>query len=140
MEVELAGGVPVWKQAAQGGGWTVVNFEQIAAWNPDKVFVIHYNADPAETVAELKTSTQWQALGAVQQGEIYGFPADIFSWDQPDPRWILGVTWLAGRIQPDRFRELDINQEVLAFFEQMYDLDESFVRENILSTLKGNVE
>ena len=33
--VERAGGIPVWKDAAQQGGWTIVNLEQIAAWHPD---------------------------------------------------------------------------------------------------------
>jgi iron complex transport system substrate-binding protein len=139
-EVELAGGVPVWKEAAQGGGWTVVNFEQIATWDPDKVFVIHYKADAAGVVAQLKANAQWQAVRAVQNGEIYGFPADIFSWDQPDPRWILGVTWLAGRMFPDRFPRLDMTQEVLAFFGQMYGMDEAAIKAQILPILKGNVQ
>lgn len=139
IEVELAGGAPVWKEAAQAGGWTVVNFEQIAAWNPDKIFVIHYEADSAGIVAQLKADAQWQALQAVQNGEIYGFPADILSWDQPDPRWILGVTWLAGKIHPDRFSELDMIQEALAFFGQMYGMDQVAIQEHILSDLKGSV-
>jgi len=139
IEVELAGGAPVWKEAAQAGGWTVVNFEQVAAWDPDKIFVVHYKVNSAEVVESLKADAQWQALKAAQNGEIYGFPADIYSWDQPDPRWILGVTWLAGKIHPDRFPELDMTQEALAFFGQMYGMDQAAIQEHILSDLKGSV-
>jgi iron complex transport system substrate-binding protein len=139
-EVELAGGAPVWKEAARAGGWTVVNFEQIAAWDPDQIFVISYQADPAQVVAKLKGNPQWQALQAVQGGAIYGFPGDIFSWDQPEPRWILGVTWLAGKIQPDRFPDLDMQQEAVEFFGQMYGMDGAAIEASILPTLKGNVE
>lgn len=139
-EAELAGGEPVWKAAAQSGGWTVVNFEQIAAWDPDKVFIIRYNGDSAEIVDQLKADPQWQALRAVEEGEIYGFASDIFSWDQPDPRWILGVTWLAGKIYPDRFSGLDMQQQVIQFFEQAYGMDSAAIEENILPSLKGNVE
>ncbi len=139
-EVELAGGRPIWSEAARAGGWTVVNFEQIAAWDPDKVFVIHYRADSAEVVDRLAADAQWQALRAVEAGEIYGFPADVFSWDQPDPRWILGVTWLAGKIHPDRFPDLDVRQKVVEFFSQMYGMDEAAVEAQILPTLSGDVE
>jgi iron complex transport system substrate-binding protein len=139
-EVELAGGVPVWKEAAQSGGWTVVNFEQIAAWDPDKVFVIHYGADSAEIADQLGADPQWQELRAVKEEGIYGFASDIFSWDQPDPRWILGVTWLAGKINPDQISDLDMRQEAIQFFEQMYGMDRAAVEENILPHLKGDVE
>jgi iron complex transport system substrate-binding protein len=139
-EAELAGGVPVWTEATEGGGWTVVNFEQIAAWNPDQVFVIHYKADSADIADQLGADPQWQALEAAKEREIYGFASDIFSWDQPDPRWILGVTWLAGKIHPDRFSELDMQQQVIRFFEQMYGMDRAAIEENILPRLRGDVE
>ena len=140
IEVELAGGSPLWKDTAQGNGWTVVNFEQVASWDADRIFVISYSADAAEIVDGLKADPQWQALKAVQDEEIYGFAADIYSWDQSDPRWILGVTWLAGKIHPDRFPDLDMPQQVIQFFEQMYGMDKSVIQEHILSTLKGNIE
>ena len=142
MEVELAGGVPVWTEAAQSGGWTVVNFEQIAAWAPDQIFVVSYRLDSAEIVENLEADPLWQALQAVQDGAIYGFPADIFSWDQPDPRWILGVTWLAGKVHPDRFPGLDMGRETIQFFSKMYGMDEAAVEAQILPglNLEGNVE
>jgi len=139
-EVELAGGAPVWKEAAQGGGWTVVNFEQIAAWDPELIFLVSYKTDSAQVAARLKADPQWQSLGAVQAGRLYGFPADIFSWDQPDPRWLLGVTWLAGRTHPDRFPDLDMVQEVSRFFQEMYGMEETAVAEQILPRLRGDVE
>ena len=139
-EVELAGGAPVWTEAAQAGGWAVVNFEQIAAWDPDQIFVVSYQADSADVVVNLKANPQWQALQAVQSGAIYGFPGDIFSWDQPEPRWILGVTWLAGKIQPALFADLDMQQEVIEFFSEMYGMDNATIEASILPALKGSIE
>lgn len=139
-EVELAGGHPVWKEAAQSGGWTVVNFEQIAAWNPDQIVVIVYKGNSAQVVATLKQEPTWQALKAVKDGKVFGFPADIFSWDQPDPRWILGTLWLAGKIHPDRFPDLEIKQQVADFFGQMYGMDQAAIQNQIVPTLKGDIE
>lgn len=139
-EAELAGGDPLWKDAAQSGGWTVVNFEQIAAWDPDKVFVIHYKGDSAETADRLNADPQWQALQAAKEGEVYGFASDVFSWDQPDPRWILGVMWLAGKNHPERFKDLDMLQEAIQFFGQMYGMDETTIEDKILPLLKGDID
>ncbi|MFV1949497.1 MAG: ABC transporter substrate-binding protein [Anaerolineales bacterium] len=46
--VEIAGGNPVWKDLDSGGGWVVVNIEQIAAWDPDIVFLIEYSGNAPE--------------------------------------------------------------------------------------------
>ncbi len=137
--VGLAGGAPVWTEAAPGGGWATVNFEQIAQWNPDKVVVIYYQADPAEAVAALEANPEWQALAATQNGEIYAFPADIFGWDSPDPRWILGVQWLATKLHPDRFADLDILAEVDSFFSELYGMDSAAFEADILPALKGDL-
>lgn len=137
-QVELAGGEPVWKDAAPGGGWTTVNFEQVAQWNPDKIFVVTYQSDASEVVAELVESPEWQALDAVQNGEIYGFPEDIFGWDSPDPRWILGVTWMGTRIHPEAMADVDMLEEIRSFFEFIYGLDEETIEDSIIPTLTGD--
>jgi iron complex transport system substrate-binding protein len=138
--VEQAGGEPVWAEAAESGGWAVVNFEQIAAWNPDQIFVIDYFSDVDETVAGLEADPEWQPLRAVQQGQIYAFPKDFYSWDQPDTRWILGLTWLATRVQPDRFADVDVLEEMTDFYTGLYGMEETKVEAEILSRLEGDVE
>ncbi len=136
---ELAGGEPLWKQIQLGKGWTQVSLEQIAAWDADKIFVISYFDDVSEVVNQLKQDPQWQALRAVQQGNLYGFPGDLYSWDQPDVRWILGLSWLAARLHPQRFPDYDALQEVRQFYQILYGLDETFVNEKILPTLRGDL-
>ena len=139
--VEMAGGAPIWTEAAQGGGWSVVNLEQIAAWNPDVICVVSYSADPGDVVAALKSDPQWQALKAVQSGRLFAFPTDFagYSWDQPDPRWLLGLTWLARTLHPDRFAGMDMRQEVVDFFGQMYGIDPATVEAKIVPVLRGDL-
>ncbi len=139
MQVELAGGIAIWKEAAQAGGWTTVNLEQIAAWDPDVILVVSYAMDSRQVVAKLRTDVRWQALKAVKEGRIHGFPADVFSWDQPDPRWILGVTWLAARLHPQRFPGLDMQEEADEFFGKMYAVDRASFEANIVPRLKGDI-
>lgn len=137
--VELAGGEPVWGSANPGNGWTVVTLEQIAAWDADQIFLISYLKDSAEITASLKSDPQWQALRAVKDGHLYGFPADLYSWDQSDSRWILGLSWLAARLHPESFPQFDIIQEAKLFYSQLYGLDEMFFETKIQPTFRGDL-
>ena len=136
--VELAGGEPVWTEAVTSGGWTVVNFEQIAAWDPELIMVVNYFDDPGIAVAELRIDPKWQALRATQEDNIFAFPGDFLSWDQPDTRWILGLQWLATKIQPDRFESLDLLDEVKTFYEEMYGLDAETFESEVLPMITGD--
>ncbi len=133
--VERAGGIAVWKEASPGGGWTAVNLEQVAAWNPDWIMVIQYTGDAAQTLARLEQDAQWRALRATQAGRLVAFPKDFVSWDQPDPRWPLGLIWLAGKLHPQEF-PVDMEQEVVQFYRQMYRLDEGIIRAQILPRIR----
>lgn len=137
--VQLAAGDPAWADANPGNGWAQVTLEQIATWDADQIFVIAYNTNSADVVAELETDPNWQALRAVQAGKLHAFPADLYSWDQPDTRWVLGLTWLAGRLNPELFADLDITAEAQRFYQNLYGLDAPFFEENIYPTFKGDL-
>ena len=136
--VEMAGGRPVWRDIELGNGWTKVNFEQIAVWNPDKIFVVAYNKPVAEAVGILQDDPQWQALDAVKNGEMYAFPGAHFSWDQPDTHWVLGLNWLATRIQPALFADLNMEEETRQFYATLYGLDEATYLQNIQPRITGD--
>ena len=137
--VELAGGEPVWLDAA-GSGWTVVDLEQVAAWDPDYVFVVYYGGDPAPATEALRSDSSWAALRAVHEGHLLGFPGDFVSWDQPDPRWILGLEWLANQLLPDGSFSFDVQAEMRAFYRELYGLDETAFKNDVLPLLNGDYE
>jgi iron complex transport system substrate-binding protein len=134
---ELAGGTPVWTEAAEKGGWTVVGFEQIAAWNPDQIYVINYFSDPVAVVEQLKADPKWQELKAAQNEQLFAFAKDFYSWDQPDSRWILGLQWLATKIQPERAAKIDLRQAINEFYTQMYGLDPATIEAEVMPLMKG---
>ncbi|MCX6024698.1 MAG: ABC transporter substrate-binding protein [Chloroflexi bacterium] len=136
--VERACGEPVWLDAS-GGGWTVVDFEQIAAWNADKIFVIYYSGDPVPVVESLRADPGWAALRAVRSDDLYAFPGDYVSWDQPDPRWILGLEWLASRLMPAGLFVFHAETEVQAFYQELYGLNQATVAAEVLPRLNGDL-
>jgi iron complex transport system substrate-binding protein len=137
--VESAGGRPIWKGAAAGKGWKKVGFEQIAVWDPDLIFITAYFNDVDEVVQKLYDDSTWCALQAVRENRLYAFPADYYSWDQPDPRWILGLLWLATKIHPDAFSDIDIMEEIKVFYKELYGQDESAYYRYIHPLLNGDL-
>ena len=137
--VELVGGTPIWTEASETGGWAIVNFEQIAAWDPDQIYVIYYPGDASPITEHLKSDPKWQAIRAIQQDQLFAFPGDFLSWDQPDTRWILGLSWLLTKVQPELADGIDIMQEINQFYEQLYRLDQETIQNEVESILNGDL-
>jgi iron complex transport system substrate-binding protein len=138
-EVIDAGGRPVWSDAELGDSWTTVTVEQVAAWNPDTIFVISYFSPVADVVTGLKADPQWSELDAVKNGKLYGFAGDVFSWDQADTRWILGTTWMATKLHPDLFSSVDITAEAAGFYETLYGMDNAAFMSKIVPLFSGDL-
>jgi len=136
---ERAGGIPVWKGANLGSGWATVSVEQIAAWNPDVVCIINYRANSSEAAEAFKKDKRLSSLKAVREGKVYGFPQDFYSWDQPDTRWILGLTWLAKMLHPALFTDISVIGTTEDFFNFMYGFDEAAFHTNIAPKIQGDV-
>jgi iron complex transport system substrate-binding protein len=133
IQTERAGGRPVWlDESLSSTGWNFVNFEQIAAWNPDKIFVItQQSADTETIIRDLQNNTLWRRLKAAQTGNLLAFPSDMIGWDSPEPRWILGMTWMALHTHPDLFGDLNLDDEIHAFFTFLYGIETSVIDAHI---------
>jgi iron complex transport system substrate-binding protein len=137
--VETAGATPVWKAENVGDGWQVVTLDQIAAWNPYAIVIIDYDGGAVEAVESIAADPTWQQLDAVKEHRLGAFPMDYLSWDQPDPRWILGLQWLAWISHPDKFTTFNIQSEVLGFYETLYGLDKATISTTIFPLLTGTL-
>ncbi len=127
--VEAAGGVPIWKTAGIGAGWSKVSFEQVAAWQPQVALLVSYQKPAAQVVEGLRASGNWKA-------RLAAFPADFYSWDQPDTRWILGLQWVARTLHPELFADLDLTKEVSSFYRELYGMDQLVIDAQILPRLE----
>ena len=137
--VEISGGSPVWKSLEISGGWTIVNLEQIAAWDPDQIFIIDYSGNASAVKADLRDNPIWGNLQAVENDQLFAFGFDFYSWDQPDTRWILGLQWLATKIHPDLTSEIDIMEEVKLFYSELYNLEPGVIEAEVLPALTGDL-
>lgn len=113
--IELAGGISVSDDLT--GFWNDVNLEQIAIWDPDVVIVPPYGGASVEAITE---SSEWQILQAVQEGRVYRMPKLVVPWDTPAPDSVLGIIWMAQRLNPDLV-DLGCADEAEYFYNTFYD-------------------
>ncbi len=138
--VQTAGGKAVWEDANPGGGWTKVSLEQVAAWDPDTIFLVAYFNPVNDIVNNLKADPQWQSLKAVKNNQIFGFATDVYSWDQPDTRWILGLSWVASKLHPDLFPGYDAKAAAQEFYQDLYGMSAEDFTAKIAPLFTGAVE
>lgn len=141
---ETAGGRAVWTDRHTGSGWQVVNFEQIAQWDPDMVFFISYAVPSSEVMKVVEDSLPWRNLRAYQNGHVLPFPGDYHSWAQSDIRWFLGIQWLAAQLHPDLFADTDMHELTASFYRDLYGIPEetvqSFFMPRLEEELSGNTK
>jgi iron complex transport system substrate-binding protein len=101
--------------ASLKGFWGDVSPEQLAAWNPDVIFV---GSSLASTygVEEILKNSQFQSIKAVKEQRVYFFPSNIGWWDYPAPQCVLGVLWAAKTLYPDRFADVDVLKTANDFY------------------------
>ena len=123
--IEAAGGTPVSKDL-DAGNRAQINYEQLMAWNPDVIFIDHGGMNDGETVEQLKqditNNNAYAAITAVKNGEIYLSPSGVFYWDMGIQKILLAMN-MAKTLHPDIFASLDMEAEVMNFYQTFYGYD-----------------
>ena len=131
---------PIWTPAYLSGGWTDVNFEQILNWNPDDIFVINYRGQSNEITLGLKKNELWKSFLTDNKANLAPFPYDFISWDQPDPRWILGYTWMASELYPEQIAPDYVLETVNNFYTFFYGMKEDYLESEIFPLISIYLE
>ncbi len=99
------------------GFWADISPEQLATWNPDVIFV-GSSLDTSYGLKEIYQNPQFKTVRAVREKRVHTFPSNIGWWDYPAPHCVLGVTWAAKTLYPERFRDLDMVETADAFYSK----------------------
>ena len=95
-------------------GIAKISIEQVLVWNPEVIFVgRQYSPDLV-----LKDA-RWQQVAAVRNGRVYTVPDGVFFWDSSS-EGILLLQYLAGKLHPALFPDLDLGKEVRDYYAHFY--------------------
>jgi iron complex transport system substrate-binding protein len=111
-----ASGLP-WGTAAW---WMELSVESVIGWDPD-VIIISSKAgiDPEDILND----PQWKDIKAVKDKRVYRIPYGFHVWDRPCAERILGEMWLAQKLYPAKFTDIDIRKETKGFFKTYFNVD-----------------
>lgn len=121
--IEAAGGNPV-SAELNAGNRTQIDYEQLIKWDPDVIFIDHGGMNDGKTVEELKSELQsdpvYKSVTAVKNKQVYASPSGVFYWDMGIQK-ILLVMHMAKILHPDEFKDLDMEKELMNFYDRFYD-------------------
>ncbi len=104
--------------AAALQGFKQVTMEDVLKWNPAVIFV---QERYPEVVEEIRRAPAWQPIEAVKAGRIYLMPEYAKAWGYPMPEAMaLGELWMAKKLYPDRFADIDMQAEADAYYRRFY--------------------
>ncbi|QKK28782.1 ABC transporter substrate-binding protein [Rhizobium indicum] len=115
--IQLAGG----RNASEELNGTVsVNKEQIAAWNPDVIFLNAFEA---------KLDINWvyndpilSLTNAAKSKRVYKMPLGGYRWDPPSQESPLSWMWTANLLHPEVFK-YDLRTEMKTAYKTLYNYD-----------------
>lgn len=124
--VEAAGGDPVNRGIARAGKPGVnITPEEFAAFNPEYIFISGFLSAPAsDYIAACRR--MGLSADAVENGRVYTMPP---GWDFGNPRWVLGLSAIAGALHPEH-AVFDIAAEQDRFYRMFYGADAGAITGN----------
>ncbi|MBN1815239.1 MAG: ABC transporter substrate-binding protein [Anaerolineae bacterium] len=113
-QIVLAGGVNV---AQELSGWLPdVSPEQLLVWDPEVIVVLN-GAD----VEAILNDPQVASVSAIKNGRVHALPEA--GWDFSSPRALFAIQWLATKLYPERFADVDIEAAADEFYQAVFGAD-----------------
>lgn len=99
-----------------------VSLEQIYAWDPDVIFLNSFSAFTEEDIANgtAVEGHDWSGLTSVQNSEFYKMPLGMYYWFPPCSDSPLALQWMAQKLYPELFEDIDMDAEIKDYFQRFY--------------------
>lgn len=118
--IELAGGINVAAQVK--GAWTKVSMEQIIAWNPEIIYLSHFDDfQPEDLYANKIPGQDWSQIQAVKNKKIYKTPIGIYRWDAPNAETPLFLKWMGQIQQPQLYCDYNLEDDIKDFYQDFFN-------------------
>jgi len=112
-QIVAAGGIDVAENVT--GYLPQVSPEQIVAWNPEVIFTLS-----GVDIEALMQDPKVGGITAIRSGQVYCMPEP--GWDYGSMRSVLAVEWMASKLYPERFVDVDMMEVADLFYHKLYGI------------------
>ena len=120
---DAVGAVNVAEEIEIDNSNAVINMEQAYAWNPAIVFLTNFTATQPEDLYQSGGSRDWSQICAVQEKQVYKMPLGMYRSYTPGADTPITLLWLAKRVYPARFEDIDLTEAAKTYYKTIFDVD-----------------
>lgn len=91
--------------------------EQLVKWNPD-IMVLSQHMKKSET--HRLSGKALQKITAVSRKNVYQCPSSLAPWDFPSPLSVLASLWIAQKVYPERFSDVEFENKADEFHQALF--------------------
>lgn len=103
---------------------TVVNMEQVYAWNPSLIFITNFNAASPDSLYNNEIgSYDWSGIKAVEDRRVYKMPLGMYRSYTAGIDTPITLLWLAKTAYPQKFEDIDITQETKDYYKEVFGIE-----------------
>ena len=106
------------------GKMAEVDMEQMLLWNPDIIYITNFSPyQPEDLYNNTIEGHDWSTVKAVQEKKVYKYPLGMYRWFPPASDTPLVLKWMAQMNQPELFADVDMEEEVRAYYNEFYHVE-----------------
>lgn len=119
---------------------TSPTMEDIIEFDPQIIFLSNFDDYVPDDLYENRMEGQdWSGIDAVINHRVYKVPAGLYRWSPPMTfEKPLYMKWIATKIQPELFADLDLEKEIVDFYKSYYDYELSEEQLNEIFRVEAN--
>lgn len=118
---DAVGALNVAEGVAAENSDAVITMEQVYEWNPDVIFITNFTPTMPEDLYENAIGyDDWSSVKAVEDKNVYKLPLGTYRTYTPGVDTPVTLLWLAQKVYPELFSDLDISQEIKDYYKNVY--------------------
>ena len=118
---EAVGGYNVAEEIEIDNSNATITMEQVYEWDPDVIFITNFTpTQPDDLYNNAIGSDDWSSVTAVRQGNVYKLPLGTYRSYTPSADTPVTLLWMAQKVYPELFADVDIAAEVRDYYEELY--------------------